>query len=159
MKIKPGSVFLIFILLLMIYTATEALSFGHYEAMLAPLLLSMAILGLGAIELVRELRSKNKRAQPIEDEDLPPMVVARVAGGSEMRRFGTALSWIGGFALGIYSMGFFISTLLFALTYLRVRGLGWLSSTGFAAGFTVLLYVIFEIGLRSHLYRGLVFGG
>ena len=159
MKIKPSSYFLIFILLLMIYTGTEALSFGHYEAMLAPLLLSASILGLGAVELVRELRSIDKRTQPVADEDQPPMVVSRVEGGSEMSRFAAALGWIGGFALAIYFIGFFISTLLFALAYLKVRRLSWLSSTGFAAGFTALLYVIFEIGLRSHLYRGLVFGG
>jgi hypothetical protein len=159
MKIKSGSLFLIFILLLMVFAAWEAIRFGHYEAMLAPLLLSLAILVLGTIELARELRSKDKRQQITEDEDLPPMVVAQHEGGSDMGRFGMALGWIGGFAFGIYLFGFFLSTLFFAFLYLKVRGRGWLPTAGFAVGFTVLLYMIFQVGLRSQLYRGLVFGG
>jgi hypothetical protein len=159
MKIKSSSVFLIFILLLMVFTAREAIRFGHSEAMLAPLLLSLAILVLGAIELTRELRSKDKRSRMVEDEDLPPTVVARAKGGSDMGRFAVALGWIGGFAFGIYLFGFFLSTLLFAFLYLKVRRRGWLSSTVFAAGFTVLLYAIFQMGLRSQLYRGVLFGG
>ena len=159
MRIKSKSVFLIFILLLMSYTIGESIRFGHYEAMLAPLLLSMAIFVLGAIELVRELRSKDGRPQPVQDEDLPPTVVARPEGGSEMGRFGMAIGWIGSFALAIYLFGFFLSTLLFAFAYLKARKRSWPSSAGFAVGFTVLLYLIFEVGFRSHLYRGLVFRG
>jgi hypothetical protein len=159
MKLRSGSLFLIFILLLMVYAALESVRFGHTEAMLAPLLLSLTILVLGIIELARELRAREKPLRSVEDEDLPPMVVTRNKGGSPMGRFGMALGWIGGFALGIYLLGFFLSTLLFAFLYLKVQRRGWLQSTGFAVGFMVLLYLIFKVGLRSQLYRGILFGG
>jgi hypothetical protein len=158
MRIKTKSVFLIFILLLMVFAGGMSLTFRHYEALLAPLLLSATIFVLGVIELVKELRSEDKKLQPSEeDEELPPTVVAGAEEGGEMRRFGMALGWIGGFALGIYGIGFFPSILLFAVAYLKVRGRSWVSSAVFAVSFTVVLYAIFEVGFRAHLYRGLVF--
>ena len=159
MRIKSKSVFLIFILLLMVFAAGKSLTFGHREAMLTPLLLSTIIIILGVIELVRELRSKDEKPRPVEDEDMPPTVVASVKAGGEARRFSMALGWIGGFALGIYVLGFFLTTLLFAFSYLKVRGRSWLSSAVFAVSFTLVLYVIFDLGFRSQLYRGLVFKG
>jgi len=159
MRIKPKSFFLIFILLLMVYAACASLSFGHYEALLAPLLLSLTILVLGAIELVRELRTKEEKPLAVEEEDAPPTVVASAQGEKDARRFFMALGWIGGFALGIYVLGFFLSSFLFAASYLKVRGYHWSSATIFAVCFAGALYLVFDVGFSSHLYRGLVFGG
>lgn len=160
MKIKPKSFFLIFILLLVALTGGMAAGFGRYEAMLAPLLLSICIFVLGVIELLRELRSKDKELQPIEDdEEIRPTVVSAADESGQVRRFFIALGWIGGFALGIYVFGFFLSSLLIAVGYLKVRGQSWLSAGIFALCFTGALYIVFEMGFRSNLYRGLVFGG
>jgi fatty acid desaturase len=159
MKIKPKSIFLIIILLLMLFSIGTSISFRRYEAMLAPLLLSITIFILGLIELVREMRTEDKVLQPSEeDEELPPSVVAGAVKGSEMGRFAVALGWIGGFALGIYVIGFFLSILVFAVSYLKVRGRSWLSSAAFAVIFTAVLYAIFAVGFKAQLYRGLVFG-
>jgi hypothetical protein len=158
MRIKRKSFFLIFILLLMILTGGMSLSFGHYEAMLAPLLLSICIFLLGVIELVRELISQDGKSQMVEDEDVSLTVVATAKAGDEGHRFGVALGWIGGFALGIYIVGFFPTTLLIAFGYLKVRGRSWLSSAAFAVIFTAVLYAIFAVGFKAQLYRGLVFG-
>jgi len=143
----------------MVLAAGKSLTFGHREAMLTPLLLSTIIIILGVIELVRELRSKDEKPRPVGDEDVSPTVVEGAVEGSEMGRFAVALGWIGGFALGIYVIGFFLSTLVFAVSYLKVRGRSWLSSAVFAVSFTLVLYVIFDLGFRSQLYRGLVFRG
>lgn len=159
MRIKSKSVFLIFILLLMFLAAGKSLTFGHREAMLTPLLLSIVIIILGVIELVRELRSNDEKPQPVEDEDISPTVVAGAVEGSEMGRFAVALGWIGGFAAGIYVIGFFLSTLVFAVSYLKVRGRSWVSSAAFAIIFTAVLYAVFAVGFKAQLYHGLVFGG
>jgi hypothetical protein len=161
MNIKPRSLFLIFILLLMILTAGMALTFGNYEAMLAPLLISVCILVLGVIELIKEIRSKSETPpHPAEDEDVSLTVVATAEGKKgEGRRFALALGWIGGFAFGIYILGFFLTILLFGFTYVRARGRNWLASTAFAVGLTLVLYFVFDVGFKAHLYRGLVFGG
>ena len=160
MKIKPKSFFLIFILLLVIVAGGMSLTFGHYEAMLVPLLLSICIFVLGLTELVRELRSKDKKLQPTEDdEDIRPAVVSAADESAQGHRFFMALGWIGGFALAIYVFGFFLSASLFGVSYLRGRGRSWLLSAVFALCFTGALYVVFEVGFRSHLYRGLIFRG
>jgi len=159
MKIKPKSYFLIFILLLMVYAAFASLSFGRYEALLAPLLLSVTIIVLGVIELVRELRTQKEKPLQAEDEDTPPTVVASAGGEKDASRFFMALGWIGGFALSIYMAGFFLSTFLFAVSYLKVRGYRWTSAATFAICFTGALYLVFDVAFDSHLYRGLLFGG
>ena len=158
MRIKSKSVFLIFILLLMVFAAGKSLTFGHREAMLTPLLLSTIIIILGVIELVREFRSNDQKPVSVEDEDVSPTVVVGAVKGSEMGRFAVALGWIGGFALGIYVIGFFLSILVFAVSYLKVRGRSWVSSAVFAVVFTAVLYAIFAVGFKAQLYRGLVFG-
>jgi hypothetical protein len=161
MNIKPRSLFLIFILLLMILTAGMALTFGNYEAMLAPFLISVCILVLGVLELIKEIRSKSETPPPpAEDGDVSLTVVATAEGKKgEGRRFALALGWIGGFAFGIYILGFFLTILLFGFTYVRARGRNWLASTAFAVGLTLVLYFVFDVGFKAHLYRGLVFGG
>jgi hypothetical protein len=149
MKIKLGSFFLIFILLLSIFAAGISIGFGYLDALLAPLLISIMIFILAAIELRRELLSEEKRPQDIAE---------RWKGRTELHRFGMALGWMGGFALGIYILGFFLSIPVFAFTYVKLRGRGWLQACVFAVCLTLILYLIFEMGLRSQLYRGLLFG-
>ena len=88
MRIKSSSVFLIFILLVMVFTAREAIRFAHSEAMLAPLLLSLAILVLGAIELARELR-KNRHFNVIYMSgysDVPAWLSTDAAGRRIIRK-------------------------------------------------------------------------
>jgi hypothetical protein len=160
MKIKPTTIFLIFILLLMILTGGMALNFGNMEATLAPLLISGCIFVLGIIELVREVRSKDEAPPPPADEEEVSLTVVETAQGKgEGRRFAVALGWIGGYALSIYFLGFFLTSLVFGFTYLRARGRPWASSAVFAACFTAGLYLIFALAFKANLYPGIVFKG
>lgn len=154
MKIKSSSIFLISILLLMLFTGGMSLSFRHLDALLAPLLLSIVIFILAAIELRKELLSEDKTPQGVANRN--PMERGKDRTG--LRRFGLALGWMGGFTLGIYILGFFLSIALFAFTYIKLRGRGWLLGAVFAVCLTLILYLIFEVGLSSQLYRGLLFG-
>jgi hypothetical protein len=160
MKIKARILFLIFILLLMILTGGMALNFGNMEATLAPLLISGCIFVLGIAELVREIRSKEQGPPPPADEEEVSLTVVETAQGKgEGRRFAKALGWIGGYALGIYVFGFFLTALLFGFSYLKARGRSWASSTLFAACFTAAIYLIFAVAFKANLYPGLVFRG
>ena len=160
MKMKAQSFLLLFFLLLAATAGGLSFTFGHYEAMLAPLLLSIAISVLCIIELLRELRSRNQKSKPTEeDEDILPQVVSAADEGAQRRLFFVALGWLGGFVLGIYVFGFFLSTVLFSFSYLKSRGNSWVSCSVFALCFTAALYVVFEVSFRSQLYRGLIFGG
>jgi uncharacterized membrane protein len=160
MKMKAQSFLLVFFLLLAVTAGGLSLTFGHYEAMLAPLLLSIVISVLCLIELVRELRSQNQKLKSTEeDEDILPQVVSAAGEEAQRRLFFVALGWLGGFVLGIYVFGFFLSTVLFSFSYLRSRKNSWTSCSLFALCFTAVLYIVFEVSLRSQLYRGLIFGG
>jgi hypothetical protein len=159
MNIKARTLFLIFILLLMILTGGMALNFGNMEATLAPLLISGCIFVLGIIELAREIRFKEEGPPTPGDEEEVTLTVVATAEGKkgEGRRFTVALGWIGGYALGIYLLGFFLTALVFGFTYLKARGRSWASSAVFAACFTAALYLIFALAFKANLYPGLVF--
>jgi hypothetical protein len=160
MKMKPKSFFLLFILLVVAMTGSMSLTFGRKEAMLAPLLLSLCIFVLGLIELVRETRSKDDKLKPADDdEDIRPTVVSSAEEGGEARRFFVAFAWIGGYVLGIYIFGFLLASVLLAVGYLKAQGKSWVLSSTFALCFTAALYLVFEMGFRSQLYRGLIFAG
>ena len=160
MKIKPTTLFLVIILLLMVLTGGMALNFGHVEATLAPLLVSGCIFVLAIAELIREAKSKKQGPpRPADEEEVSLTVVETEKGKGEGRRFAKALGWIGGYALGITVFGFFPAALLFGFTYLKVRGRSWGSSALFAACFTAGIYLIFAVAFRANLYSGLVFRG
>ena len=160
MKIKPRVLFLIFILLLMIFTGGMAISFGNAEATLAPLLISACIFVLAIIELVRDTRSREQGPPPSGDEEEVSLTVVETARGKgEGRRFAKALGWIGGYALGIFAFGFFPTAFLFGFTYLKARGQTWFSSAAFAVCFTAAIYLIFGVAFRANLYPGFLFHG
>jgi hypothetical protein len=160
MKMKPTTLFLVIILLLMVLTGGMALNFGHVEAMLAPLLVSGCIFVLAIAELIREAKSKKQGPPPPGDEEEVTLTVVETAKGKgEGRRFAKALGWIGGYALGIYVLGFFLTALFFGFTYLKVRGRSWASSALFALCFTAGIYLIFAVAFKANLYSGLLFHG
>ena len=156
MKIKSGSIFLMFVLLLMVFVIWQSIGFGHKEATLTPLILSFIVLILGLIQLVKELRSEKRIEEITDDEEVSLTVVNRVGKRSEISRFAIALGWIGGFALAIYLIGFFPAVLLFGLFYLRFRGHSWPSCILFAVCFTGFLYLVFDVGFKSQLYKGVL---
>ena len=155
---KPTTIFLVFILLLMVLTGGMALNFGHMEATLAPLLVSGCIFVLAIAELIREAKSKKQGPPPPGDEEEVSLTVVETAKGKGGgRRFAVAFGWIGGYALGITVIGFFPAALLFGFTYLKTRGRSWASSALFAACFTAGIYLIFALAFKANLYSGLIF--
>jgi len=142
MKIKPK-------------TGFESISYGHCEATIVPFMLSVSIFILGIIELFREIRS-DKKALDMDEEDISPTVVTEVSDFGIFKRFLFAFCWIGGFALTIYLVGFFPSTLAFALCYTKSKGYGWIKAGVFAICFSLLLYLVFQLGFKSQLYKGIL---
>jgi len=153
MRVKPASFFLIFILVVMFGSILVSISFREFDALLAPLLISVIVFILAAIELVKELRA---------DRENLAVNSAGSQGGEEaikrleLNRFGSALTWIVGFAVGISLLGFYIAIPIFALVYMKHKGRSFSVSVIFAVCLTLFIYLVFEIGLKSQLYRGLV---
>ena len=152
MRIKPSAYFVIFLLLLGLFGIGMSLTFQYLAAILLPLLLSSVIFVLAAIQLSKELRSRDKE-QTATEEKPQPDVETRV----ELRRFGSAIGWLAGFVLAIYLLGFLIAIPLFVFSYLKGHGRGWLTAIVLAVIAIGLIYGIFEFGLKAYLYRGLLF--
>ncbi len=143
MKIKPSSYVPIFLLLVMLYVLIESLGFEYSDAKVLPLIICSAIFVLAAVQLGKELWSKETK----------PQAEAR----SGFRPLGLALGWVVGFSLGIYLLGFYIAIPLFVFFYLKMHKRGWLKGTGFAAIVTAFIYGVFEVGFKFHLYGGVFF--
>jgi hypothetical protein len=150
MKIKSSSLFLIVALLVMLLVIVTALSWGRWHAYLVPVVTAGLAFVLGIIQLFKELLARGK-AEPStggESEDQGKPI--------DLPRAGLAVSWVVGFSLSCYILGFLITTPLVTLIYLRRRGRSWWTSLVFAVVLGGFNYGMFEIGFQLYLYRGLI---
>lgn len=149
-KIKSSSLFLIVALLVMLLVIGTALSWGKWHAYLVPVITAGLAFILGAIQLLREILAKGKAEPSVAgepgEEDKP----------IDLPRAGLAVSWVVGFSLSCYILGFLVTTPLVTLIYLRRRGRSWWTSLVFAVVLGIFTYGMFEIGFQLYLYRGLI---
>ncbi|MFC1815009.1 tripartite tricarboxylate transporter TctB family protein [Thermodesulfobacteriota bacterium] len=151
MRARGNFYFLLFFLVTMVVAVIMSLGFDYIEAKLLPLLTSSVILLLTITELVTEVL--HGRAQTVTNEEAQ----LKVKSDRETWQFASALGWIIGLLLGVYVVGFLVVIPLFTFSYLKVHGRHWRTSVSFAGIVTIALYLIFELGLRSNLFRGLIF--
>ncbi len=153
MKMKGSLGVAVFFLLLGIFGITQSLTFGYWESMVLPLAISSLILILAAVELGKELmRWRERKAVTAREttKDSKPK--------AENRRLGLIFGWATGFCLAIYLLGFHIAIPFFAFAYLKWRGRSWLTATVFTVALLAFTYAVFDVSLKSPLYRGLIFG-
>lgn len=152
MRIKPGTYFLIFLMLLMLYIMGTALTWEAFEPKRILLLVGSAIFILATVELVRELRTKGRTPVAAETR-----LQEKAETKTKWRRFGLIMTWVLGFLLSIYLLGFLVSIPIFVFSYLKAHGRGWLVSVAFAAIMEAFTYVVFVRLLYIWLYKGLLF--
>lgn len=142
--------------LLIVGVAAVAIYLAHdwpFKAALFPLAVSVPLVILGSLHLLQLIRAKEDTVESAAVDleftnDLPPEL--------ERRRVIGTFSWIAGFILCVYLIGFPPTVPLFILVYLRFesRG-GWLWSfvvavitwVGFYGLFQKLVHLPFEQGL------------
>ena len=155
MNIRPSSYFLMALLAVILAVTVYLLTLPSLETKLIPLVVSVLVLVLGAIELRKELLTGREAKAAGEPE--ANKVEAEARGG--LGGFLVGWGWMVGFLLAVLLVGFIIATPLFSLSYLKLNGRRWPLSIGVAAALTILLYAIFVVGLKINLYPGLIFGG
>lgn len=148
MRIKPSSYFLILILLIMAVVIGDSLTFARWESSVAPLIIASFVFVFAGVLLRAELSAKKKTAKVTEEEQPAP----------EKTRFSSMLGWVLGFTLASYLVGLVIALPIFLFSYLKWRGRGWVSAIAVAIITTALIYAIFELGLQTHLWEGVIFG-
>ena len=146
MKVKPRSYSLIVVLLVSLAIIIRSLTFTYLATKLFPVIIGGLVFVLAAIELGRELLAKGESEMVVEPGEAK----------GEIGRYLWIGAWIVGFSVAIYLVGFLIAIPVFILSYLKLDRAGWLIATGIAGVTTVFLYVVFELLLQVHLYRGLL---
>ena len=146
MKLKGSFWVAAFFLALGIFGITQSLTFRYWESMVLPLGISIIIFILAAVEVVRELRRWGEKGVEKSESKI------------ENRRLVLIFGWAAGFCLAIYLLGFYISIPLFAFTYLKWRRRSWLVAVVFAIALLAFSYLVFAVGLKVPLYKGLIFG-
>ncbi len=141
--------FAVFFLALGLFGIIESLTFIYWESMALPLVVSIIIFILAGVEIAREWqRGKAEAARAAKESDTK----------AANRRLWPIFGWAAGFCLAIYLLGFYISIPVFAFAYLKWRKRSWLAAAAFAIALLAFSYVVFAIGLKVPLYKGLAFG-
>jgi hypothetical protein len=143
----------VFFLILGLYGLIQSLVFGPWEAVALPAAVSGVIVLMASVEVVKEVRTR----EPAAAEPKDPLERAKTR---ETRlRLVLIIAWTAALMLGIYLFGFRIAIPIFAFSYLKWRGWGWIASGLFAGAMIGFTYGAFDIGLKAPLFEGIVFGG
>ncbi len=153
MKMKPASYSLIFILLLMVFVIVVSSGFSAFQAKFLFLLFGSIVFVISAVELVKELRATGKTEEATAEGEPPETARGR----NELRRIISPLLWVAGFFTGILLLGFYVAIPLFVFFFMKLRRRSWAMSVFSAVGLTAVIYSIFEVGLNTILYTGLLF--
>lgn len=146
---KDSSYFLIVIIALMIALISWALTYPDIKTKLLPLIFCATTLVLSLAQLAREVRDLKSSKTDVAERKKDSMQVKK--------GYASSAGWIAGLFFGVYLLGFLIATPIFVFLYPKLHGRGWGISVALAAVFLVLTYILFVLGLRIHLYSGVLF--
>lgn len=150
MKMKSESYVLISIMLLMLFVIATVVRSPYIEVKLLPTIIGIFVFVLTTIELWRAQRTKKATVMQEESHE-------RLESGVELSRFIAVISWILGFAVGVFFVGIVPAAAIFSFTYLKLQRKTWFISAGYAFILTSLIYMVFELALKLDLYKGLIF--
>jgi len=154
-KLKGSFWVALFFLALGLFGIIQSLTFGYWESMVLPLGISIIISILAAVEVARELKRRGDEGEAAAAEKKQEDGIKEKFNA---RRLGVVFGWAAGFCLAIYLLGFYISIPLFAFAYLKWRKRSWLVAVVFAIALLAFSYLVFSVGLKVPLYKGLIFG-
>ncbi|MFH0914788.1 MAG: tripartite tricarboxylate transporter TctB family protein [Chloroflexota bacterium] len=139
----------IVIMVIMLVVIIFSLTMPRLSSKLLPIIIGGLVLVLTAFALRQELtRAMPEAAATAEQKD-----EGKKSGG-DLKGYLLNGTWLAGFALGIYTLGFLISMPVFVLAYMRWLGTRWRTAGIFAIVTSALIYGIFEQGLDIELHRG-----
>lgn len=158
MKVKPICYVLIGIIIFAAVFLFISLSYGPIKVKLLPSLSSGFVLVLSAILLGLELSSAKKKGKTEDKHQDSSEEDENEAGESKSSLVSNLISfaWLVGLVAGIYLVGFLFSIPVWIISYLKVRGKGWLQTFAIAIGTTGMIYVLFIVLLQANLYEGII---
>ncbi len=142
------------IVIMAIALVVIVLSLGMpFSSRLLPLVSGIAIFLLSAIKLRQEFSSRDRTGEAVAEDE----VEKREASKATRRGSLLAFTWLIGFVLALYLLGFLVAIPLFIFSYMKSHGTRWRTSIIFTIVILAVVYFGFERGLDITLYRGLLF--
>jgi hypothetical protein len=153
MKIKPESIVLIVILAVTLFLAGSLITHHGIKTILVPAIVCGIILLLGAVQLSKELIASAKTASVSIDSSKKVDEEAKQAN----IRYLLGISWLLGYAITIYLIGFIYGTFLFLLLVFRFYGKrSWFKSGMIAILGTAVFWLSFVYFLQTDLWGGVI---
>lgn len=146
--LRGSSISLILIIAVMLVVLALALRMAYFATKLLPMTIAVLVLILAVIELARGIKAGNGSGAPAtagkgKGRTDPPVSKDLLY-----------LSWVVGFFLAVYVLGFLIATPIFVGAYMKRHGSNWLASVATAIIYTCIIYVVFDFALQANLYEG-----
>ena len=146
---------LLVIIALMLAVLGMSLKLEYFASRLLPMVIGSMVLVLACIELVREIKAEYRLKSAvdadkgrIEEQD-----------GIKTSKYARYVTWLVGFSLAIYLVGFIISIALFVGAYMKRHGATWFSTITTAVIYTIIIYAVFNLALQVDLYKGKILIG
>ena len=129
-----------------------ALRMEHLSSKILPLVMSGFCLFLGAIGIGREVLAGRKLRTTFGQDEM----TGGEETGESWPKYAVAGAWVVGFFLSIYLLGFIIAIPVFILSYLKARGIKWLSAVAFSIATGAFVYIVFVVTIELYFYEGLI---
>lgn len=157
MKIKPGTIVLIVILAIVLFFAGTLFTYQGLKPILVPAISCGIIIVLGIAQLFKELSESAKQTGTAGENSKTAEADEKEA-KHKNKKYLAGFSWLVGYALGIYLIGFIYGTFLFIILFIRIDGgRSWLKSGTVAVLVTAAFWVSFVYFLQTDLWSGAIF--
>lgn len=124
----------------------------YFQSKLLPMIVGSIVLLLAAIGLWGEILTEREQNSPAGGEESQGLMTEETLGG-----YLANLSWLVGFLVGIYLVGYLLTIPIFVLSYMKRLGTGLMVATISSLITTAFIYGVFEMALELRLHRGLLF--
>jgi hypothetical protein len=154
MKIKGSTLVSGFFLLIGLYGIITSVNFRYWESMTLPLITSGLVFILAGVQLGLDLRKRPQKEATAKTKNTADDDSTKK---DEIKRGAIIISWSIAFVLATYLFGFYLSIPLFSFAYLKQHSRRWLTSILFSVIILGFIYLVFNIILKTTLYKGLIF--
>ena len=158
LKRKENIVSLMLVLAFSLVVLAMSLGLEYAESRIMPLLIGTLLTALVCTALFMEL-TRRGRTEDSKTAAGSGTEAEESGGEPDESRLPVCLAWLAGYAAGIWLLGFYASSFLFVLAYIRVNCGRWTEAVICAALCSAALVVfplLFEIDLYAGVLRGLL---
>ena len=129
-----------------------SLRMEYFSSKILPLVMGGFCIVICAIGIGQEILAKPKSGTTRGQDE----TASRKETEESWSKYAVAGTWVVGFFLAIYLLGFIIAIPLFILSYMKARGTKWLTAITFSIATGAFVYLVFVVALELYFYEGLI---